>query len=88
MRTVLGALLVVLGIAALCLLSACGGGGSEPQSEGANGSSFAEIVTAKLADALGLDPESIVWEKENSSAWKDAQLFANRILGIDRSRAR
>jgi hypothetical protein len=81
MRTVLGTLLAVVGIVALSLLSACGGGGSEPQSEGENGSSFSEIVTAKLAAALGLDPESIVWEKESSSAWKDAQLFANRILG-------
>jgi len=82
MRTVLGTLLVVLGIAALSLLSACGGGGSEPESEGENGSSFSETVTSKLATALGLDgPESIVWEKESSSAWRDAQLFANRILG-------
>jgi hypothetical protein len=81
MRTVLGTLLVLLGVAALSLLSACGGGGSEPESEGENGLSFSEAVTSKLADALGLDPESIVWEKETSSAWRDAQLFANRILG-------
>ena len=82
MRNVLAALLLVLGIAALSLLSACGGGGSEPESEGENGSPFSETVTSKLAAALGLDgPESIVWEKESSSAWRDAQLFANRILG-------
>ena len=81
MRTVLGTLLAVLGIAGLSLLSACGGG-SEPEPKGENGSPFGETVTSKLATALGLDgPESILWEKENTSAWRDAQLFANRILG-------
>jgi len=82
MRTALGALMVVLGIAGLSLFSACGGG-SEPKPEGDdNGSLFSETVTSKLAAALGLDgPESILWEKESSSAWRDAQLFANRILG-------
>jgi len=81
MRTVLGTLLVVIGVAGLSLLSACGGG-SEPEPTGENGSAFSETVTSKLAKALGLDgPESIIWEKESSSAWRDAQLFANRILG-------
>ena len=82
MRKALGALLVVLGMAGLSLFSACGGG-SEPEPEGDdNGSLFSETVPSKLAAALGLDgPESILWEKESSSAWRDAQLFANRILG-------
>lgn len=82
MRTVLGTLLTVLGVAGL--LAACGGGSkSEPESEAAAAAAlFGEVVEAKLATALGLGgPESIVWEKENTSAWKDAQLFANRILG-------
>jgi len=82
MRAVLGTLLAVIGIGGLSLLSACGGGGSEPEPEGENGSPFSETVTSKLAAALGLDgPGSIIWEKESSSAWRDAQLFANRILG-------
>jgi hypothetical protein len=83
MRAAFGTLLAVLGIGVLFLLSACGGGGgSEPESESENGSAFSETVTSKLAAALGLDgPGSIVWEKESSSAWRDAQLFANRILG-------
>ena len=81
MRTVLGTLLAVLGIAGLSLLLACGGG-SEPEPTGEASSSFSEIVTSKLVAALGLDgPGSILWEKESSSAWRDAQLFANRILG-------
>lgn len=79
MRTVLGTLLALLGIA--LLLSACGGG-SEPEPESEAGTLFGEVVTAKLATALGLGgPESILWEKENTSAWRDAQLFSNRILG-------
>jgi len=79
MRSVLGTLLALLGIAVL--LSACGGG-SEPEPESEAGTLFGEVVTAKLATALGLGgPESILWEKENTSAWRDAQLFANRILG-------
>jgi len=79
MRNVLGTLLALLGIAVL--LSACGGG-SEPEPESEAGTLFGEVVTAKLATALGLGgPESILWEKENTSAWRDAQLFANRILG-------
>ena len=79
MRTALGTLLVLLGVA--FLLSACGGG-SEPEPESEAGTIFSQAVTAKLAKALGLSgPESIVWEKENTSAWRDAQLFANRILG-------
>jgi hypothetical protein len=79
-RTVSAIFLAVLCIVAL--LAACGGGGSKPKSEGAAGTSFVEAVTAKLASALGLGgPESIVWAKESTSAWKDAQLFANRILG-------
>ena len=83
MRSALAALLMVLGIAGLSLLSGCGGGGeSEQEPEGENSSAFRETVTAKLAAVLGLGgPESIVWEKENSSAWRDAELFANRILG-------
>ena len=81
MRFVPGTLLTVLGIACLFLLSACGGG-SEPEPTRENGSPFSETVTSKLATALGLDgPGSILWEKESSSAWRDAQLFANRILG-------
>ena len=80
MRIVLGTL-AALGIASLFLLSACGGG-SEPEPKGEDGSPFSETVTSKLAAALGLDgPGSILWEKESSSAWRDAQLFANRILG-------
>ena len=79
MRTVLGTLLALLGVAVL--LSACGGG-SEPKPESQAGTVFGDVVTAKLATALGLGgPESILWEKENTSAWRDAQLFANRILG-------
>lgn len=82
MRRARIAFLVVLGIAGLSLLSACGGGESGSESEGENGSTFGETVTSKLAAALGLSgPESIVWEQENSSAWRDARLFANRILG-------
>ncbi len=83
MRRVLVAFLIALGIGGLFLFSACGGGGeSEPESDGENGSAFNETINAKLAAALGLGgPESIVWEKETSSAWRDAQLFANRILG-------
>jgi len=80
MRIVLGTL-AALGIASLLLLSACGGG-SEPEPKGEDGSPFSETVTSKLAATLGLDgPGSILWEKESSSAWRDAQLFANRILG-------
>ena len=79
MRTVLGTLLALLAVAVL--LSACGGG-SEPKPTSEAGTSFGQVVTAKLAAALGLGgPESILWEKENTSAWRDAQLFANRILG-------
>lgn len=81
MRTIFVTLLAMLGIAGLFLLSACGGG-SEPEPTGEASAPFSEIVTSKLAKALGLDgPESILWEKESTSAWRDAQLFANRILG-------
>lgn len=80
MRTALVALLALLGVA--FLLSACGGGGSEPEPESEGGTAFGEVVKAKLATALGLGgPESIIWKDESTSAWKDAQLFANRILG-------
>jgi len=79
MRTASAIFLAVLGFVAL--LAACGGG-SEPKPESGAGTSFVEAVTAKLATALELGgPESIVWEKESTSAWRDAQLFANRILG-------
>jgi len=79
MRILSAIFLAALGIVAL--LAACGGG-SEPKPESEAGTSFVEAVTAKLATALGLSgPESIVWEKQSTSAWKDAQLFANRILG-------
>jgi hypothetical protein len=79
MRTVSGTLLALLAVA--LLFSACGGG-SKPAPTSEAGTSFGQAVTAKLATALGLGgPESILWEKENTSAWKDAQLFANRILG-------
>ena len=81
MRTVFGTLLAVLGIAGLLLLGACGGG-SEPEPKGETRSPFREIVASKLATALGLDgPESIQWERQDTSAWRDAELFANRILG-------
>jgi hypothetical protein len=79
MRIVLGTLLALLGIAAL--LSACGGG-SKPEPESEAGTLFGDVVKAKLATALDLGgPESILWEKESTSAWRDAQLFSNRILG-------
>jgi uncharacterized iron-regulated membrane protein len=81
MRFLAGALLAALAIAALSLLPACGGGsGSEPKDGTAL--SMSETVASKLATALGLDgPDSILWEDENTTAWKDAQLFSNRILG-------
>jgi hypothetical protein len=81
MRAVLGAMLAVVGIAGLFLLGACGGGSeTEPTSEAS--SPLREIVASKLAAALGLGGEGAIgWEKENTSAWKDAELFANRILG-------
>jgi hypothetical protein len=50
------------------------------------GSRFSDIVASKLATALGLDGPAqatppILWETEDTSAWRDAELFANRILG-------
>jgi len=81
MRLVPGTLLAIAGIVALFLLSTCGGG-SESKPKDETGSPFSETVASKLAAALGLDgPNAILWEKENTSAWRDAQLFANRILG-------
>jgi len=81
MRSVSGTLLAVLAIVALFLLSTCGGG-SKPEPAAETASPFSETVASKLATALGLDGAgSILWEKENTSAWRDAQLFANRILG-------
>jgi hypothetical protein len=81
MRFVPGTLLAVIGIVGLLLLSTCGGG-SEPKPKDETESSFSEIVASKLAAVLGLDgPNAILWEKENTSGWRDAQLFANRILG-------
>jgi hypothetical protein len=79
MRTVIGTLLAGLGIAGLFLLSACGGG-SEPEPKGETGSPLDEMVASKLAAALGLG-KSILWEKQDTSAWRDAELFANRIMG-------
>jgi hypothetical protein len=82
MRFLPGTLLAALAIAGLSLLSACGGGsGTEPPKDG-TALPMSETVASKLAAALDLDgPKSILWEKENTTAWKDAQLFANRILG-------
>ena len=82
MRFLPGTPLAVIGIAGVFLLSACGGGGSKPEPTSDIGSVLSETVASKLATALDLGgPESILWEKENTSAWRDAQLFANRILG-------
>ena len=85
-----GILLAVIGIAGVFLLGSCGGGGggSEPGPEPTGeviGSRFSEVVASKLAATLGLDgggqASSSLWEAEDTSAWKDAELFANRILG-------
>jgi len=82
MRFSPGTLLALFAIAAALLLSACGGGGSKPESTAETASPFSETVASKLAAALDVGgPGSILWEKENTSAWRDAQLFANRILG-------
>ena len=81
MRTVFGTLLAVLGIAGVLLLGACGGG-AEPEPKDETTSPFRDVVASKLASALGLDGDKpILWDKEDTSAWKDAELFANRILG-------
>jgi len=50
------------------------------------GSRFSDIVASKLAATLGLDGRDqatppILWQAEDTSAWRDAELFANRILG-------
>lgn len=79
-------LLVAIGIAATILLGACGGGEAEPSPEEVTGSQFSDIVALKLAAALGLDDGEqetppILWEAQDTSAWRDAELFANRILG-------
>jgi hypothetical protein len=79
-RTVFGTLLAVLAIAGASLLGACGGG-AKPEPEGVTKSPFTEVVASKLAAALGLDGHELLWETEDTSAWRDAQLFANRILG-------
>jgi len=55
--------------------------GSEPEPESEAGTLFGEVVTASCDGPGSWWPESILWEKENTSAWRDAQLFANRILG-------
>jgi hypothetical protein len=79
-RTVFGSLLAVLAIAGASLLGACGGG-AKPQPEGVTKSPFREVAASKLAAALGLDADKLLWETEDTSAWRDAELFANRILG-------
>ena len=82
MRFLAGALLAALAIAALSLLSACGGGSESESPQDGTTLPMSETVASKLATALDLDgPESILWEKENTTAWKDAQLFSKRILG-------
>jgi hypothetical protein len=89
------ALLAVIGITGALLLGACGGGGEAEPAPGTApeqvptnvaGSRFSDIVASKLAVALGLDgphqaTPPILWEGEDTSAWRDAELFANRILG-------
>lgn len=79
-RAVFGALLAVLAIAGALLLGACGGG-AKPEPEGVTKPSFSEAVASKLAATLDLDADKLLWEAEDTSAWRDAQLFANRILG-------
>jgi hypothetical protein len=79
-------LLAVIGIAGGLLLGACGGDGPEPEPEEVAGSRLPDAVASKLAAALGLEGHEqgtppIEWEGENTSAWRDAELFANRILG-------
>jgi hypothetical protein len=82
MRFLAGTLLTALAIAALALLSACGGGSGSESPQDGTALPMSETVASKLATALDLDgPESILWEKENTTAWKDAQLFSKRILG-------
>ena len=79
-RAVFGALLAALVIAGALLLGACGGG-AKPEPEGVTKPSFSEAVASKLAATLGLDADKLLWETADTSAWRDAQLFANRILG-------
>jgi hypothetical protein len=75
--------LAVIGIAGAFLLGACGGGEPEPEPEEVTAFRFSENVALKLAAALGLDgrEQAILWEAEDTRAWRDAELFANRILG-------
>jgi hypothetical protein len=79
-RAVFGALLAVLAIAGALLLGACGGG-AKPEPAGVTKPSFSEAVASKLAAILDIDADKLLWETADTSAWKDAQLFANRILG-------
>ncbi len=86
MRRGCGTLLAVIGIAGAFLVGSCGGGEPEPESDVVTGSRFSEIVASKLAASLGLDGHDgeaspIQWEAEGSSGWRDAELFAVRILG-------
>lgn len=89
-------LLAVICITGAFLLGACGGAepgpgttpGIAPEhvSQEVAGSRFSDIVASKLATALGLDGPAqatppILWQAEDTSAWRDAELFANRILG-------
>ncbi len=80
-RTALATLLALLAIGGASLLGACGGG-SETRLEPTAIPSSSGLVASKLAAALGVDGSTpILWEKEDTSAWKDAELFANRIMG-------
>lgn len=87
-------LLAVIGITGALLLGACSSGepgtapgtGPGPEPVEVAGSRFSDIVASKLAAALGLDGPAqatppILWETEDTSAWRDAELFADRILG-------
>ena len=79
-RAVFAALLAVLAIAGALLVGACGGG-AKPEPEGVTKTSFSKTVASKLAAILDIDADKLLWEAEDTSAWRDAQLFADRILG-------